>query len=133
MTVRDDAIQALMDDAGCDQARATALVGAVAEAAQAEALGVVAGADPVSGSMVDTRVARLKRIMDALNAADPPPSPYEVGAIFRITPSQGRTLLNTYQARFSKDFRGRMEERVKEVAKRAESKGLGTVTLHFQF
>lgn len=37
------------------------------------------------------------------------PSDYEVGVIFRITPTQGRNVLRTYQARFSEDHRKRLQ------------------------
>lgn len=63
------ATQALVDDAGCREERAAALVQAVTNVAAEEALMIVAGTASVSGSIVDTRVARLRRIIEALPEA----------------------------------------------------------------
>lgn len=99
------AVVALMADAGCEEARAQILVEAIGDAAASEALEVVAGStQPYSGAL-DRRVASLERIIRALDVKERLPSDYEVGVIFRITPTQGRNVLRTYQARFSEDYR----------------------------
>lgn len=118
-----DAVAALIDDAGCTRERAVALAEAAATAAVQDALATIAGAEPVYGSIVDVRLARLRRIIEALGAGVAPPTAYETGAIFRITSSQGRTLLRTYQARHAKDYRGRMTSAVQPVARAAEAVG----------
>lgn len=128
------AAQALKDDAGCTAQRADELVEAVAQAAAEEALAIVAGSAEVTASITDTRLARLRRILDALGKTAPAPTSYEVGAIFRITPTQGRTLLRTYQARYSSDFRSRMQSGIKAAAaKGKKTGGLGSAKFAFEF
>src|SRR5262249_18545854 len=73
-----------------------------------------AGSAPVYGGAVDLRVARLQRLIAALAATEPMPTPYEVGVIFRITPSQARGALRTYEARFSREHRARMGAALKD-------------------
>ena len=114
------AIAALRSDAGCDEQRARALVKAVGEAAAAEALEVVAGFAQAVGSPLDRRVAMLDRIVRALAAAERLPTEFEVGAIFRITPAQGRNALRTYQARFSDNYRSRLSSALAAVAVKRE-------------
>jgi hypothetical protein len=58
---------------------------------------------------------------------------YEAGAVFRITPSQGRTLLRTYQARYARDYRVRMAAAVRTVAEGAKAKGLKPSRYEFDF
>lgn len=126
--------QALTEDAGCTAGRAGALVEAVARAAVEEALAVVAGDEQVTGSVVEARLTRLRRILDALGKSAAPLSRYEAGAIFRIPPTQAGTLLRTYQARYSKDFRERMTAAVKASANAAKKKGIGAKARYeFQF
>lgn len=103
------AVAALKSDAGCEEERAQKLVEAVGKAAADEALEVVAGTAQPFGGALDRRVAALDRIIRALEAAQRLPSEFEVGAIFRITPTQGRNVLRTYQARFSEGYRGRLQ------------------------
>jgi hypothetical protein len=102
------AVESLIDDAGSTQGRAEAIVEAVARSAVQEALATMAGSEPVYGSIVDTRLARLRRIIEELGEQASPLTAYEAGAVFRITSSQGRTLLRTYQARYARDYRARM-------------------------
>lgn len=102
------AAEALVADGGCDDARARTLVAAVEEMGRADALETVAGTATISGSIVDTRVERLRKLIGALSATDELPNAYELSAIFRVTPSQARTLLRTYQIRHSSDVRDRM-------------------------
>jgi hypothetical protein len=109
------AIAALQEDGGCTEDRARALVAAVRTAAADEALAIVAGDEQPVGSAVDRRVATLHRIVAALPDGEPLPNSYELGVIFRITPSQGRSVLRTYQARFSKSYRGRLESALKAL------------------
>jgi hypothetical protein len=126
-------LQALMEDAGTRKDRAEAIVEAVAKAAVQDALETAAGSEPVYGSIVDTRLARLRRIIEQLGDGASPLTAYEAGAVFRITPSQGRTLLRTYQARYARDYRARMGAAVSTVAKRAKAKGLKPSRYEFEF
>jgi hypothetical protein len=127
------AVQALVDDAGSDRARAEAIVEAVAKAAVQDALATTAGTEPVYGSVVDGRLARLRRIIDELGDQVSVLTAYEAGAVFRITPTQGRTLLRTYQARYARDYRARMAGTVRTVAQRAKAKGLKPSRYEFEF
>jgi hypothetical protein len=113
-----EAAKALVSDAGCLPDRAVALVQAVAEVAAVEALDIMAGTATVSASIVDTRVTRLKRVIDHLPDDIPFPDPYEVGVIFRITTRQAQSLINTYQARYSADYREHMERQIKAAIAR---------------
>jgi hypothetical protein len=101
--------KALVSDGGCTQPRANALVAAVAGAAAEEALGIVAGSMLGFGSALDRRVATLDRIIQLLDDSEPFPNAFEVGVIFRITPAQARNVLRTYHARFSSNYRSRLE------------------------
>ena len=107
------AAQALVDDAGCLEERAEELVKTVAQVAAAEAVATIAGQATVSGSMIDTRVARLKQLIEALPKGSPFPNPYELSGIFRITTSQAGSLIKTYQARYSAEYRARVAQLVK--------------------
>jgi hypothetical protein len=113
--VADAARRALRDDAGVGQARAAAVVRAVAVTAAKEALAVAAGRQEVYGSALDTRLARLRGLLDALEATEAPLSPYEIGVILRITPSQASSLVRTYRARYSDDYRRRMNQLVRDA------------------
>jgi hypothetical protein len=95
------AAEALVADAGCANDRAIELVTAVEEVGRKEALETVAGTASVSGSIVDTRVERLKKLIDALGKDATLPNAYELSAIFRVTTSQARSLLRTYEVRHS--------------------------------
>jgi hypothetical protein len=127
------AVQALIDDAGTTKERAEAIVEAVARAAVKDALATTAGTEPVYGSIVDVRLARLRRIIEELGDGLSPLTAYEAGAVFRITASQGRTLLRTYQARYARDYRARMAAAVTAVAKGAKAKGLKPSRYEFEF
>jgi hypothetical protein len=127
------AVQALIDDAGSSGDRARAIVEAVARAAVQDALATTAGSEPVYGSVVDARLARLRRIIDELGDQVSLLTSYEAGAVFRITPSQARTLLRTYQARYAREYRARMAGTVRAVAKKAKAKGLKPSRYEFVF
>jgi hypothetical protein len=109
------AVIALRADAGCEEARAKALVKAIGEAAREEALELVAGSTQPFSGVLDRRVATLERVIRLLDEGERLPSDYEVGAIFRITPTQGRNVLRTYQARFSESYRNRLQGALGEV------------------
>jgi hypothetical protein len=113
--VADAARRALRDDAGVGEARATAIVRAVALTAAKEALEVTAGDSEVYGSVLDTRLARLRGLLNALDVDEAPLSPYEIGVIMRITPSQATSLVRTYRARYSVDYRRRMNQFVRDA------------------
>jgi len=113
-----EAAKALVSDGGCLPDRAVALVQAVAEVAAVEALEIVAGTATVSASIIDTRVTRLKRIIDYLPDDARFPDPYEVGVIFRITTRQAQSLINTYQARYSANYREHVDRHIKAAIAR---------------
>lgn len=89
-----------------------------------EALNIAGGEQDVFGSMVDTRVDRLRRLLDRIPASEPPLTRYEVGVLFRIKPSQAQNLIGTYQARYPAKYRVRLDKAVKSAAKKAEKTGL---------
>jgi len=127
------AVQALIDDAGSKNDRAEAIVEAVAKAAVHDALATAAGSEPVYGSIIDARLARLRQIIEELGDGASPLTAYEAGAVFRITPSQGRTLLRTYQVRYARDYRARMAATVKTIAESAKATGLKPSRYEFEF
>lgn len=128
----DAAVEALQEDAGCTPDRAKALVDAVGAAAANEAMEVVAGRAQSFGSAVDRRVATLDRLINELDATESLPTVYEVGVIFRITPSQARNVLRTYQARFSERYRGRLQNALDDVQAQTKQRD-GTGVFIFDF
>jgi hypothetical protein len=126
------AVSALEEDAGCEPERARSLVKAVGAAAAAEAMELIAGQTQVLGSALDRRVAALERVIRALPVSERLPNRYEVGAIFRITPSQGANVLRTYQARYSDSYRARFVSAVAAVKPKPEQRA-GTNVFVFEF
>ena len=120
---KEAAAKALVADAGCVPDRARALVDAFAEVVAQEALAVIAGTAEVPTGVIDARVARLRRLVDALPEEERFPDAYELGAIFKITESQARSVIRTYQARYPSAYRGRVEAAVKSAT--AEAKTIG--------
>jgi hypothetical protein len=107
-------------------------VKAVSAAAATEALDVVAGSAQSFGSAVDRRVAALDRLITEMDAKESLPTVYEVGVIFRITPSQARNVLRTYQARFSERYRGRLQDALNAVkAQTKQRDGVGVFVFDF--
>ena len=104
---KEAAAKALVADAGCLPDRARALVDAFAEVVAQEALAIIAGTAEVATGVLDPRIARLRRLVDALPKEEPFPDAYELGAIFKITESQARNVIRTYQARYPSAYRGR--------------------------
>jgi hypothetical protein len=127
-----DAIRALKEDAGCEPKRARDLVEAVGDAAAAEAMELIAGRTQSVGSALDRRVATLERVIRALPVSERLPNRYEVGAIFRITPTQGANVLRTYQARYSEAYRERFASAVAAVKPTLEQRS-GTNVFVFAF
>ena len=127
-----DAIRALEEDAGCEAKRARDLVAAVSAAAAAEARELIAGRTQAVGSALDRRVATLERVIRALPASERLPNRYEVGAIFRITPTQGANVLRTYQARYSEAYRERFASAVAALKPSLEQRS-GTNVFVFAF
>jgi hypothetical protein len=120
---KEAAAEALVADAGCLPARARALVEAFAAVVVQEALAVIAGTSDVTTGVVDERVARLRRLVDALPTEEPFPNAYELGAIFKITETQARNVVRTYQARYPSAYRSRLEAGVKAATAEAKSVG----------
>lgn len=118
---------ALVNFAGCSAPRATALVTALAAVAADEALLVVGGGAPVSNSLVDARVERVRRLVERLaeQAADEEKArndgqtpntdsanllnAYELAAVLRVQPRQAQSLLRTWQARYPEQLQERMQ------------------------
>lgn len=115
------AVQALESYAGCEPERATALVDAVQEAVAGEAVEVIAGKTQAFGSAVDRRVAILDRVVRALSSTERMPTDYEVGTIFQITPTQGRNVLRTYQARFAESYMSHLQGRVNAIKAKVQT------------
>jgi hypothetical protein len=118
---KEAAAQALVADAGCLPERARALVDAFAEVVAQEALAIIAGTTEVATGVLDARVARLRRLVEALPKAERFPDAYELGAIFKITESQARNVIRTYQARYPSAYRGRVESGVKSATAEAKT------------
>jgi hypothetical protein len=120
---KDAAVNALVADAGCLPDRARALVEAYATVVAQEAIGVIAGTAEVGSSVLDTRVGRLRRLVDALPRSERFPDAYELGAIFKITVAQARNVIRTYQARYPSSYRKRLEAGVKNAVATAKRVG----------
>jgi hypothetical protein len=120
---KEAAANALVADAGCLPDRARALVDAYAAVAAHEAIAVIAGTAEVASGVLDARVARLRRLVDALPKSERFPDAYDLGAIFKITVSQARTVVRTYQARYSSAYRARFAAGMKNAV--AEAKSIG--------
>jgi hypothetical protein len=118
---KDAAAKALVADAGCLPGRGRTLVNAFADVVAQEALGVIAGTADVTTSVSEARVVRLRRLVDALPEGERFPDAYELGVIFKITESQARSVIRTYQARYPSAFRGRVEVGVKGATAEAKS------------
>lgn len=129
-----EAAHALANDAGCPEDRARCLVDAIARVSTKEALDLIVGNRVVASGVVDTRVARLKELVGALEDKDPFPNPYELGVIFRITPSQARSVIGAYQARHSGDYRTHMDAQIKGLIgrRRAGAEGLRIWEISFE-
>jgi hypothetical protein len=107
------AIDALVTYARVARPRAEALIEAAKAVAADEVLEVVTGEATVYGSMTDTRVERLRRIVLRLSeqtkeAAVEVPTAYELATLWRITDSQARTVLRTWRARHPELYEERM-------------------------
>jgi hypothetical protein len=118
---KDAAADALVADAGSDPDRARRLVDAYARIAAQEALEVVAGAAEVATGVLDSRVARVRRLVDALPADERFPSTYEIAAIFKITDAQAQNVIRTYRARHPAAYRARMTAGVKAATVEART------------
>jgi hypothetical protein len=94
---RDAARAALEEYAGLDETRAEALLDAVVAAAEREALELIAGDEPVPGSLPEARALRLRYITEKAGRAL---RPREVEVILRVSPATAlstvRKLNSTY-------------------------------------
>lgn len=115
------AARALVSDAGCLPDRARVLTDAVAQVAAADALDVIAGTAAVSTSVIDTRVSRLRKIVERMSDDESFPNAYELGVVFRVTAAQAQRVINTYQARYSAEYRGHMKREVEAALETAEA------------
>jgi hypothetical protein len=118
---KDAATSALVADAGSTPERARSLVEAFAAVVAQEALAVIAGTTDVATGVLDARVARLRRLVDALPNDERFPSAYELGAIFKVTESQARNVIRTYQARYPRAYRSRLEAGIKAATAEAKT------------
>lgn len=106
--VEEKAIKALINFAGCSEARAKQLIEAWKKVFATEALGIVAGTEKVTTSVTDQRVERVKLLVDQLSDAALPNS-YELAALLRITQSQARTALRNWRARYPDHYEDHMK------------------------
>lgn len=60
------------------------------------------------------------------------PNQFEIGVLFRITPEQGRSVLRTYQARFSKNYASRLTAAAAKATPQQKSQS-GTPVYVFSF
>lgn len=105
--VEDKAVKALVNFGGCAEARAKQLLDAWKKVFAAEAVGIVAGTEKVTTSVTDQRVERVKLLVDQLQD-DPLPNPYELGVLLRVTPTQARTVLRNWRARYPDHYEEQM-------------------------
>lgn len=115
----EQAVSALVDYAGVDKPRAELLIAAAKAVAGEDALQTVTGEATVYGSLSDTRVERLRRIvahLDAHSSEAPPavPSAFELAALWRITEGQAKAVLRIWRARHPEIYERRMAEAVSE-------------------
>jgi len=120
---KDAAAEALVSDAGCLPDRARTMVDAFAAVVAQEALAVIAGTADVATGVLDARVARLRRLVEALPNGERFPDAYELGAIFKITEPQARNVIRTYQARYPSAYRSRLESGVKATTANPKTVG----------
>lgn len=124
---KEEAVKALVADAGCLPGRARSLVDAYAAVVSHEALAIIAGTADVAVGVQDGRVMRLNRLVEALKPSERFPDAYELGAIFKITVAQARYLIRTYQARYPSAYRARLDAAVKKAVAQAKSIGVKKV------
>jgi hypothetical protein len=101
------AVQALTRFAGVDDARAKLVIKAWKAVLVDEGLAVVAGEERVTTTVGEIRIERVRRLVGELGT-EPLPTPYELGVLMRITPSQARTTLRNWQARYPDEHETRM-------------------------
>jgi hypothetical protein len=107
--VEEKAINALVNFGGCSKVRAERLLEAWQKVFAAEALGVVAGVEKVTTSVTDLRVERVKLLVDELDENSPLPNEYELGVLMRVPPSQARTALRNWRARYPDHYEDHMK------------------------
>jgi|GEM_PF-7101569 len=105
--VEEKATKALVNFGGCSEKRARQLLDAWKKVFETEAVGIVAGEERITTSVVDLRVERVKLLVDQLKD-DPLPNPYELGVLLRVTPTQARTVLRNWRARYPDHYEEHM-------------------------
>jgi hypothetical protein len=120
--VEEKAVEALVEFGGCSKERAKQLVAAWKEVFSIEALGIVAGTERVTTSVTDQRVERTKLLVNLLKEA-PLPNSYELGVLLRVTPTQARTVLRNWRARYPDHY----EDHMRVLAAKGK-KGTGGVS-----
>lgn len=95
-----EAEEVLKDYAGLSSTDAKALVEAVTDAAQAEALELMAGSEPVPSNMNDARALRLRYISQARKQSL---VQREVEVIFRLGSTQAANVISRMQTTYAQD------------------------------
>jgi hypothetical protein len=113
---RDAAKAALQEYAGLSAADAEKLLSAVVDAAQREALELVAGDAPVPSSLADSRALRLRYITESAGRTL---RPREVEVILRVAPSAAINALRRMNATYPRS----VDRYLREVVQKT-----GTVT-----
>src|SRR5215203_3447794 len=120
---KEAAAKALIADAGCVPDRARALVDAFAEVVAQEALAVIAGTAEVATGVIDARVARLRRLVDALPEESVSRTPTNSARSSRSPSRRRGTSSAPTKPRYPSAYRGRVEAAVKSAT--AEAKTIG--------
>lgn len=109
---RDAAKAALIEYAGLGSAEADTLVAAVTEAAEREALELLAGDAPVPSSLVDARALRLRYITESARRAL---KPREVEVILRVSPGTAIAVLRRMIATYPRAVDNFLKQVVKQT------------------
>lgn len=130
MASRKDAEKTLCDYAGISEPDAKALVKAVVQAAEDEALELIAGSAPVPTNMGDARALRLRYIAQARKRSL---GQREVEVVFRLGPSQATTTITRMQATYAQDVDELLKARLKAVATAKNSGQAGDLRYEVHF
>jgi hypothetical protein len=111
VATREDAIRALSARTGLTEEEAGPLLDGVLDAAQAEAVDLIAGEEPVPSALTDAKALRLRYIASSLGR---PLKQREVQAIFRLGPAAARTIVARMNATYATLAEGLLKRAVKD-------------------
>ncbi len=118
MASKQEAEEVLRDYAGLSSGDSQKLVSAVVKAAEAEALELIAGTDPVPSNMNDVRALRLRYISQALKQTL---VQREVEVIFRLGSTQAANVISRMLATYAQDVDPLMKARLGSAATAEEA------------